>query len=246
MDFTVLLILITFISGILYLASKVSDGWIRNNVFIGFLASLFPILAFVLIFRSFLIEPYRIPSGSMLPNLVVGDFILVKKYEYGVRLPLSNIKIINNNQPNYGDVIVFQYPQDRKINYIKRVVALPGDYIEYIDKQIFINGQKFQLIKTENKTLSSIDLSDNFLFNEDNKSSQYLIMKNDSRDQNFSYKVPEKTYFVLGDNRDNSNDSRYWGPVPESHLIGKAFLIWMHFNPNGSYSIVDRFGTKIN
>ena len=173
MDFTFLLILITFISGILYLASKVSNGWIRNNFFIDFLASLFPILAFVLIFRSFLIEPYRIPSGSMLPNLVVGDFILVKKYEYGVRLPLSNKKIINNNQPNYGDVIVFQYPQDRKINYIKRVVALPGDYIEYIDKQIFINGQKFQLIKTENKTLSSIDLSDNFLFNEDNNSSQY-------------------------------------------------------------------------
>ena len=228
MDFTFLLILITFISGILYLASKVSNGWIRNNFFIDFLASLFPILAFVLIFRSFLIEPYRIPSGSMLPNLVVGDFILVKKYEYGVRLPLSNAKIINHNQPNYGDVIVFQYPQDRKINYIKRVVALPGDYIEYIDKQIFINGQKFQLIKTENKNLSSIDLSDNFLFNENNNSSQYLIMKNDSRDQSFSYKVPEKTYFVLGDNRDNSNDSRYWGPVPESHLIGKAFLIWMH------------------
>ena len=175
MDFTFLLITITFISGILYLASKISNGWVRNNIFIDFLASLFPILAFVLIFRSFLIEPYRIPSGSMLPNLVVGDFILVKKYEYGVRLPLSNKKIINNNQPNYGDVIVFQYPQDRKINYIKRVVALPGDYIEYIDKQIFINGQKFQLIKTENKTLSSIDLSDNFLFNEDNKSSQYLI-----------------------------------------------------------------------
>ena len=246
MDFTFLLIIITFISGLLYLASKISNGWIRNNIFIDFLASLFPILAFVLIFRSFLIEPYRIPSGSMLPNLVVGDFILVKKYEYGVRLPLSNIKIINHNEPDYGDVIVFQYPQDRKINYIKRVVGLPGDYIEYIDKQIFINGQKFQLIKTENKTLSSIDLSDNFLFNENNNSSQYLIMKNDSRDQNFSYKVPEKTYFVLGDNRDNSNDSRYWGPVPESHLIGKAFLIWMHFNPNGSYSIVDRFGTKIN
>ena len=124
-------------------------------------------------------------------------------------------------------------------------MALPGDYIEYIDKQIFINGQKYQLIKTENKTLSSIDLSDNLLFSENNNSSQYLIMKNDARDQNFSYKVPEKTYFVLGDNRDNSNDSRYWGPVPESHLIGKAFNMDAFFNPNGSYSIVERFGTKI-
>jgi signal peptidase I len=182
----------------------------------------------------------------MIPNLVVGDFILVKKYEFGIRLPLSNIKIINNNLPEHGDVIVFQYPQDRKINYIKRVVALPGDYVEYIDKQIFINGQKYKLSEISNNVISSIDLSDNELFIENNGSSKYMVMKNNSRDQNFSYKVPEKTYFVLGDNRDNSNDSRYWGPVPESHLIGKAFLIWMHLNPSGSYSLFDRIGKSID
>ena len=210
------------------------------------LASLFPILAFVLIFRSFLFEPYRIPSGSMIPNMVVGDFILVNKYEYGFRLPLSNNKIIDNNKPNYGDVIVFQYPQDRKINYIKRVVALPGDYIEYLDKQIFINGQKYKLSKTNNNIISDIDLADNMIFVEENNSSEYLIMKNDSRDQDFSYRVPEDTYFVLGDNRDNSNDSRYWGPVPESHLIGRAFLIWMHLNPNGSYTMTERIGRSID
>ena len=145
MDFTFLLILITFFSGILFSIIKIFPDKFRENAFIDFLASLFPILAFVLIFRSFLFEPYRIPSGSMIPNMVVGDFILVNKYEYGFRLPLSNNKIIDNNKPNYGDVIVFQYPQDRKINYIKRVVALPGDYIEYLDKQIFINGQKYQI-----------------------------------------------------------------------------------------------------
>ena len=198
---------------------------IRDSNIVEFIASLFPILAFVLIFRSFLFEPYRIPSGSMIPNMVVGDFILVKKYEYGIRLPLTNKKILDNKQPNYGDVIVFQYPQDRRINYIKRVIALPGDYVEYIDKQIFINGLKYKLTKTKNNIISSMDLADNNLFIENTSFSKYLIMKNNSRDQDFSYKVPENTYFVLGDNRDNSNDSRYWGPVPESHLIGKAYLI---------------------
>tara|TARA_B100001564_G_C20400403_1_gene560915 strand:+ start:49 stop:597 length:549 start_codon:yes stop_codon:yes gene_type:complete len=182
----------------------------------------------------------------MLPGLVVGDFILVKKYEFGVRLPLSNLKIINNKKPNYGDVIVFQYPQDRKINYIKRVVALPGDYIEYIDKQIYINGRKYKLIQTSKDIISIIDLSDNYLYIENNGQAQYPIMKNESRDQSFSYTVPDDTYFVLGDNRDNSNDSRYWGPVPESHLIGKAFLVWMHLNPSGSYSVFDRIGKSID
>ena len=245
MDFTFLLILITFLSGILYLINKISSKIFQGNNIVEFIASLFPILAFVLIFRSFLFEPYRIPSGSMIPNMVVGDFILVKKYEYGIRLPLSNKKIIDNKQPNYGDVIVFQYPQDRRINYIKRVIALPGDYVEYIDKQIFINGLKYKLTKTKNNIISSMDLADNNLFIENTSFSKYLIMKNNSRDQDFSYKVPENTYFVLGDNRDNSNDSRYWGPVPESHLIGKAFLIWMHLNHDSSYSITDRIGRPI-
>ena len=143
MDFTFLLILLPLLSGILFLISKVSISNIQNNPIVNFISSLFPILAFVLIFRSFIIEPYRIPSGSMIPNLVVGDFILVKKYEYGVKLPLLNLTILENKQPSYGDVIVFQYPQDRKINYIKRVVGMPGDYIEYIDKQIYINGQRY-------------------------------------------------------------------------------------------------------
>ena len=123
MDFTFLLILITLLSGIFFFALKIFSKKLEAIAGINFLASLFPILAFVLIFRSFIIEPYRIPSGSMLPGLVVGDFILVKKYEFGVRLPLSNLKIINNKKPNYGDVIVFQYPQDRKINYIKMLKA---------------------------------------------------------------------------------------------------------------------------
>ena len=182
----------------------------------------------------------------MIPNLVVGDFILVKKYEYGVKLPLLNLTILENKQPSYGDVIVFQYPQDRKINYIKRVVGMPGDYIEYIDKQIYINGQRYKLRQIENNLITDIDLSDNNLYIENNGLFKYPIMKNKSRDQNFSYTVPQKTYFVLGDNRDNSNDSRYWGPVPESHLIGKAFLIWMYFNSDSSYSTLDRIGKSLD
>ena len=246
MDFTLLLILLTLLSGILFLISKVTTTYLQNNPVVDFISSLFPILAFVLIFRSFIIEPYRIPSGSMIPNLVVGDFILVKKYEYGVKLPLLNLTILENKQPSYGDVIVFQYPQDRKINYIKRVVGMPGDYIEYIDKQIYINGQRYKLRQIENNLITDIDLSDNNLYIENNGLFKYPIMKNKSRDQNFSYTVPQKTYFVLGDNRDNSNDSRYWGPVPESHLIGKAFLIWMYFNSDSSYSTLDRIGKSLD
>ena len=121
-----------------------------------------------------------------------------------------------------------------------------GDYIEYIDKQIYINGRKYKLIQTSKDIISIIDLSDNYLFIENNGQAQYPIMKNESRDQSFSYTVPDDTYFVLGDNRDNSNDSRYWGPVPESHLIGKAFLVWMHLNPSGSYSVFDRIGKSID
>ena len=143
MDFTLLLIIITLFSGLLLLLSKIFAGDIYSSEIYLFFSSFFPILLFVLVFRSFIIEPYRIPSGSMIPTLVVGDFILVKKYEYGIRLPVSNYKIIDNSKPVHGDVIVFQYPQDKRINYIKRVIALPGDYVEYLDKVVYVNGEKY-------------------------------------------------------------------------------------------------------
>ena len=142
MDFTLLLIIVTLFSGLLLCLSKIFAGDIYSSEIYLFFSSFFPILLFVLVFRSFIIEPYRIPSGSMIPTLVVGDFILVKKYEYGIRLPVSNYKIIDNSKPVHGDVIVFQYPQDKRINYIKRVIALPGDYVEYLDKVVYVNGEK--------------------------------------------------------------------------------------------------------
>ncbi len=244
MDFTLLLIIFTFLSGLLLFLAKLYSKEFSNN-FIDFLASFFPILLFVLIFRSFIIEPYRIPSGSMIPTLLIGDFILVKKYEYGIRIPITNYAVIDNNKPKRGDVIVFQYPQDKRINYIKRVVALPGDFIEYLDKIIYINGKKYMHKSISGSLLSASDLADNFEFSENNGSMNYNILKNKNKSQNFSYKVPENSYFVLGDNRDNSNDSRYWGPVPEENLIGKAFYIWMYWNPDSPYSFLDRIGSSI-
>ncbi len=245
MDFTLLLLTITLISGLLLILSKIFAGDIYSSQLYLFFSSFFPILLFVLVFRSFLIEPYRIPSGSMIPTLVVGDFILVKKYEYGIRLPVTNYKIINNSKPVRGDVIVFQYPQDKRINYIKRVIALPGDYVEYLNKTIYVNGEKYIQTDALNSSVSIEDLGNNVIMNENNKKIKYNIMKNKNRGQDFSYTVPKKMYFVLGDNRDNSNDSRYWGPVPEENLIGKAFFIWMYWNSDSSYSIFDRIGLSI-
>lgn len=245
MDFTLLLIIITLISGILLFLSKFFSGTFFSSQIYLFFSSFFPILLFVLVFRSFIIEPYRIPSGSMIPTLVVGDFILVKKYEYGLRLPISNYKIIKNNKPTYGDVVVFQYPQDKNINYIKRVIALPGDYIEYLNKTIYVNGEKYIQNNASEDLISAEDLGDNLIMNENNRQVKYNILKNNNRGQDFSYTVPKETYFVLGDNRDNSNDSRYWGPVPEENLIGKAFFIWMYWNTDNSYSMFSRIGLSI-
>ena len=141
-DFTLILIVLTFITALIYILSKFNKIKFKNNSFIDFSVSIFPILLIVLIIRSFIVEPYRIPSGSMIPTLVAGDFILVDKNIFGIKLPLYNTTLLENKKPDYGDVIVFKYPLDEKINYIKRVVALPGDKIEYINKNIFINGKK--------------------------------------------------------------------------------------------------------
>ena len=246
MDFTLLLILATFISGLFLLLMKIGNENIKSFELINFTASLFPILFFVLVIRSFIIEPYRIPSGSMIPTLLVGDFILVKKYEYGLKLPLTNYTLVENEDPKYGDVIVFQYPQDKNINYIKRVIALPGDSIEYVNKEVFVNGEKYTQTLIGNDYIFKNDLHNNMLFNETNSNKQYKIAKNPEPDQSFTYIVPNDTYFVLGDNRDNSNDSRYWGPVPKQNLIGRAFMIWMYWNSNSSYSAFDRIGLPID
>ena len=241
MDFTLILIVITFFTGIFSLIKNDNALIVKINEFS---SSIFPILFFVLLIRSFVVEPYKIPSGSMIPTLMIGDFILVDKNIYGYKLPLTNITIINNENPNRGDVVVFKYPENKNINYIKRVVGLPGDTILYKDKKLFVNDQENILNKINHK-FNPIEIADGTVFLEKIDDKEYLILNQTAPSFNFKYTVPPDTYFVLGDNRDNSNDSRYWGPVPKENLVGKAFYIWMFWNLDSYYSLFDRVGTKI-
>jgi len=210
-------------------------------------AGLFPVIVVVFLLRSFLFEPFKIPSGSMIPTLLVGDLILVNKFHYGVRLPVINTKILDNNSPQRGDVMVFHYPPKPSLDYIKRVVGVPGDEVAYLNKKLTVNG----------KPVPKVPLADFFdedalryakQFQETNGGKTYRLLNDVDRPsfiagaddfpyrQNCRYssegvvcKVPEGQYFMMGDNRDNSLDSRYWGFVPEANIVGKAFFVWMNF-----------------
>ncbi|MFC6671683.1 signal peptidase I [Marinobacterium aestuariivivens] len=196
-------------------------GWVDLS------RSLFPVLLLVLVLRSFLVEPFQIPSGSMLPTLQVGDFILVNKYHYGLRLPVLNTKIVDVNDPKAGDVVVFKYPRDPSVNYIKRVVGLPGDRIRYQNKTLFVNGKpQPQQLLAQLPPLNPQQL----LLVENLDGVQHRVYHDvASPGLVGEWVVPEGKYFVMGDNRDNSNDSRYWGFVPDELLVGKAFAVWMHW-----------------
>lgn len=200
--------------------------------------SFFPVLAIVLVLRSFLVEPFQIPSGSMLPTLEVGDFILVNKFAYGLRLPVAGTKVVEIDDPQRGDVMVFKFPADGKTNYIKRVVGLPGDKIRYADKQLFINGEL-----VPEKHLANLPPLK--LFEEQLGDVTHHIYE-DQRRANLEgegeWLVPENSYFVMGDNRDNSNDSRYWEFVPDELVVGKAFAIWMQWKSLTSIPSFSRVG----
>ena len=191
--------------------------------------SIFPVLLFVLVIRSFLFEPFQIPSGSMIPTLEIGDFILVNKYDYGLRLPVTGTKILEVGEPERGDVMVFKQPGQEHINFIKRVIGLPGDVIRYTDKQLSVNGKTVpeEFVAQLNDGQSAYRL-----YNEGKGDKVYQVRKElYSRDYRAEgeWVVPEGMYFVMGDNRDRSNDSRYWGFVPEENIVGKAVYIWMHW-----------------
>lgn len=210
-------------------------------------AGLFPVIVVVFLLRSFLFEPFKIPSGSMIPTLWVNDLILVNKFHYGVRLPVINLKVLDNHSPQRGDVMVFRYPPKPSLDYIKRVVGVPGDEVGYLNKQLTINGQPVP--KTALPDFFDADaLRYAKQFQEVNGGKAYRLLNDDDRPafiagaddfpfrENCRYsgegvvcKVPEGHYFMMGDNRDNSLDSRYWGFVPEKNIVGKAFFIWMHF-----------------
>jgi signal peptidase I len=215
-------------------------------------AGLFPVILAVFLLRSFLFEPFKIPSGSMVPTLTVGDLILVNKYHYGIRLPVINRKIADNHPVARGDVVVFRYPVDPRQDYIKRVVGLPGDEVAYLNQKLIINGAAVETVaKGEHYDDESLSYAP--LFSEKLGAVEHQIRVEPKRvgyygpdpktfafAQNCRYvpegltcKVPPGHYFVMGDNRDNSLDSRFWGFVPDENLVGRAFFVWMNFGNLG-------------
>jgi signal peptidase I len=214
-------------------------------------AGLFPVILAVFVLRSFLFEPFKIPSGSMIPTLRVGDLILVNKFHYGLRLPVFNTKLLANHEPQRGDVMVFRYPPQPSLDYIKRVVGVPGDEVAYLNKRLIINGQP-----VPQEALPDFFDGDSMRyakqFRETVGSKQYGTLNDEDRPafipgatdfpnksscrytvEGVVCKVPEGHFFMMGDNRDNSLDSRYWGFVPEANIVGKAFFVWMNFGDLG-------------
>jgi len=215
-------------------------------------AGLFPVILVVFLLRSFLFEPFKIPSGSMVPTLLVGDLILVNKFHYGVRLPVINKKIIANNDVKRGDVMVFRYPEDPSTDFIKRVVGIPGDEISYVNQKLYVNGVLAPTQPVDNfydDSGSPRVYRPRFTEKLGEKEHQILVQpdarpyfRSDRADGPFPFqencrytvegvtcKVPAGNYFMMGDNRDNSRDSRFWGFVPDENIVGKAFLVWMNF-----------------
>jgi signal peptidase I len=222
---------------------------LKESTLVEYCKSFFPVILAVLLLRSFLVEPFRIPSGSMMPTLLVGDFILVNKFAYGIRLPVVNTKIIEIGEPQRGDVVVFRYPKDPSVDYIKRVIGLPGDRIGYFNKVVYINGEPAGQVpsgvyigKGSGVNMSGASLRREQL---DSMQHEVLVMPRTPGLEG-EFMVGEDEYFVMGDNRDNSNDSRYWGSVPESNLVGKAFTIWMNWDSANGGVDLDRIGTKIH
>jgi len=221
----------------------------REPVLVEYSRSFFPIILIVLLVRSFLAEPFRIPSGSMMPTLLVGDFILVNKFAYGIRLPVLNTKVIDLGEPERGDIIVFRYPENPEIDYIKRVVGVPGDHIAYRNKTLYINGQpaEQELVGTYQgvgggAVMTGADMRVERL----NGVEHPILVDGRSPAIDFEWRVPEGEYFVMGDNRDNSRDSRFWGTVPDENLVGKAFFIWMNWDTDADGIIAwDRIGSTI-
>jgi len=258
LDFSLILAVLSIITGIIwgldhfFLRKKritsgdldEKTGQVREPLLVEYSRFLFPVVFIVFLLRGFIAEPFRIPSGSMLPTLEIGDFILVSKFSYGVRVPVINKKLVEFGGPERGDVIVFRYPENPSIDYIKRVIGVPGDEIAYYNKVVHVNGKKtdlkpegvyqagFPSVKRLNENLAGVE---------------HDILIDDLRPAgDFILTVPKGNYFVLGDNRDNSRDSRYWGFVPDENLVGKAFLIWLNWELWSSMPKFSRIGTLID
>jgi signal peptidase I len=211
-------------------------------------ASFFPVILIVFMLRSFIVEPFKIPSGSMIPTLLVGDFILVNKFTYGIRLPVIDKKIIDINTPQRGDVMVFRYPKNPSLDYIKRVIGVPGDKVAYQNKQLSINDKPVEKRRIDDylhperlyysrQFIEGVEGVGYRVLNEQdapafiNDASQFPYRENCLyNNSGVTCTVPEGHYFMMGDNRDNSEDSRFWGFVPDENIVGKAFFIWLNFS----------------
>ena len=238
LNFELILTIIFLLAGAFWLLNKFVIK--QEEGLIEFTGSLAPVLGLVLVLRSFMIEPFQIPSQSMVPTLKVGDFILVSKWTYGIRLPVLRTKIIDVGSPERGDVMVFFPPHEERY-FIKRVVGLPGDKIHVLNGVVFINGDKMEQTPSAEEPNSPRSV----VMTEKLGGVKHMMQKRTSPtrlSQNFSAVVPEGHYFMMGDNRDNSSDSRVWGPVPEDRIVGKAFARWMFWDKFLSVPSFDRAG----
>ena len=261
-DFAAFLVLATFIAGIIWLAdylwfkprrdaksSRQTGKPAAEPVFVEYARSFFPVLLLVLVLRSFLFEPFKIPSGSMMPTLLVGDFILVNKFAYGIRIPVWEKEIWDIGKPRHGDVAVFRFPQDPSLDYIKRVIGLPGDRISYFKRTLKVNGKI--VAKTAKGEYNGEDAElmrpPILHFEQSFAGHTFDILE---QPMNFSLEgqgeVPDGHYFVMGDNRDNSNDSRAWGFVPAENLVGRADRIWMSWDSEDTRVRFERIGRAID
>ncbi len=257
-DFSAVLVLLTFVSGVIWgldsllFAPKrvaIANGDdLPQPVVVEYAASFFPIFLIVLILRSFIFEPFRIPSGSMMPTLLVGDFILVNKFDYGLRLPVLHTKLVDFGSPVKGDVVVFRYPEDPSIPYIKRIVGVAGDHVVFSNKVLTVNGVEMNQRSLgvyhgvgQGMNMTGAEYKDEQLADIKHE----ILVINGRRSHEVDVVIPEGNYFVLGDNRDNSKDSRYWGFVPDENLVGRAFMIWMNWDSENGGIDFRRIGKMI-
>ncbi len=253
MNFALILFCLLLASGAIWAAdglvfSRNRPADAKDPWWVEYGASFFPVILLVFVLRSFIVEPFKIPSGSMIPTLQIGDFILVNKFSYGIRLPVINKKIIAVGEPHRGDVMVFRYPEDPSLDYIKRVVGVPGDKVAYQNKRLTINGEPMSTQRVDDylhperlyyskQYVEKVNGIEHRTLNDDDAPGFISDASQFPHRENCLYNnagvicsVPAGSYFMMGDNRDNSRDSRFWGFVPEENIVGKAFFIWLNFS----------------
>ncbi|MCK7594806.1 signal peptidase I [Pseudomarimonas salicorniae] len=261
-DFAAILVALSALTGLIWAADalffarkraeRAGGAEVAEPVVVEYARSFFPVIFIVLLIRSFLAEPFRIPSSSMMPTLLIGDFILVNKFAYGLKVPVLDYKFVEIGEPDRGDIVVFRYPVDPRQDYIKRVVGLPGDEVIYRSKRLFINGEEVAADSTGRYvgTGSGADMTGAQVLEEKLGEQMHQILQRPEAfrrgDGEGRWVVPEGHYFVMGDNRDNSLDSRYWAFVPEKNLVGRAFLIWMNWDSRNGGVDFSRIGTVIH